>query len=191
METICEHCGRPFQAQRSTARFCCGTCRVAYRRASIAGQPKPVVVAPAPSSDGRRTLPAGWEDVFLSALAETGKVPTACQIAGVSHMTPYRRRKSDIDFAQRYEDAENLATKLLEREAWRRASEGVDKPVWYKGEQIGVERQYSDTLLIFLLKARDPAKYRDNYQNNVNVQVGDQVQIVFDFGRLDERDNVI
>jgi len=31
------------------------------------------------------------------------------------------------------------------------------KPVYYQGEQCGEVREYSDTLLIFILKARDPA----------------------------------
>ena len=48
----------------------------------------------------------------------------------------------------------------LEDEAIRRAREGVDEPVFYKGEHCGNVRRYSDTLLIFMLKARKPDVYR-------------------------------
>ncbi len=46
---------------------------------------------------------------------------------------------------------------LLEAEAWRRAVEGVEKPVgWYKGKPGGYVREYSDTLLIFPLRGLRP-----------------------------------
>jgi hypothetical protein len=48
----------------------------------------------------------------------------------------------------------------LEDEAVRRAYEGVERPVFQGGKQVGVVREYSDTLLIFLLKALRPEKYR-------------------------------
>ena len=31
---ICEHCGKSFEAKRSTARFCGAKCRVAFNRAA-------------------------------------------------------------------------------------------------------------------------------------------------------------
>ena len=53
------------------------------------------------------------------------------------------------------------AADVLEREAWRRASEGVKQPVFYQGEVCGHVRKYSDVLLIFLLKGARPDKYRE------------------------------
>ena len=41
-------------------------------------------------------------------------------------------------------------------------SKKVQKPVgWYKGKPGGTVREYSDILLIFLLKALRPEKYRE------------------------------
>jgi hypothetical protein len=40
--------------------------------------------------------------------------------------------------------------------------EGVEEPIVYQGEITNTVRRYSDTLLIFLLKARRPEKFRDN-----------------------------
>lgn len=43
----CESCGREFQAKRSTARFCCSTCRShAYRAYAYQGELQP----PAPNA---------------------------------------------------------------------------------------------------------------------------------------------
>ena len=52
---------------------------------------------------------------------------------------------------------------MLEAEARRRAAIGVDEPVFYKGKVVGHIRKYSDNLLMFLLKAHWPEKFRDNY----------------------------
>ena len=42
--------------------------------------------------------------------------------------------------------------------------EGVRKPVFYQGAICGSVREYSDTLLMFLMKGAMPEKYRDNYR---------------------------
>jgi hypothetical protein len=39
--------------------------------------------------------------------------------------------------------------------------DGTVKAVYHQGMQCGEEIQYSDTLLIFLMKAHDPDKYGD------------------------------
>ncbi len=43
--------------------------------------------------------------------------------------------------------------------------EGVEEPVgWYKGVPGGTVRRYSDVLLMFLLKALRPEKYRERVE---------------------------
>jgi hypothetical protein len=54
-----------------------------------------------------------------------------------------------------------LGTEALEYEAVRRAYHGVEEPVFYNGVQCGSVTKYSDKLLMFLLRARNPAKYRE------------------------------
>jgi len=51
----------------------------------------------------------------------------------------------------------------LEAEAWRRAVEGVEKPVFQGGVQVGVIREFSDSVLMFLLRARKPEVYWERY----------------------------
>jgi hypothetical protein len=71
------------------------------------------------------------------------------------------RRAADEAFARAWEDALEQGTDSLEDEARRRALQGVEKPVFREGRQVGTVTEYSDTLLIFLLKARRPEKFRD------------------------------
>ena len=101
---------------------------------------------------------------FLHALADTVNVARACRKAGIPRRTAYDWRDADPDFARRWNDALDDGIDLLEAELHRRAFEGVEKPVWHKGEQVGTTRHYSDALAMFLLKAHRPERYRDNYR---------------------------
>lgn len=105
---------------------------------------------------------AGWEERFLTALAVTGIVKRACDLAGVSRSTVYAHRENDEAFAAAWRDAEEDSADLAELEAWRRGVEGVEKPVFYKGEEVATIREYSERMLEILLKARRPEKFRDN-----------------------------
>ncbi len=103
---------------------------------------------------------------FLAQYAATGIVSYSCKLAGIARNSFYEWLEKDPVFAERAKDAEKAATELLEKEALRRAVKGVEhrKGVYHAGKKIGTEkiREYSDTLLIFLLKARDPKRYREN-----------------------------
>ena len=57
-----------------------------------------------------------------------------------------------------------MSTQRLERVAFERAAEGWDEPVFHDGAQCGVKRKFSDTLAIFLLKARRPEVYRERHE---------------------------
>lgn len=144
--------------------------------------------------------------IFLAQLADAGMVTESAQAAGVDRKTVYNWRKNDKEFAQAWDDALEAGTEILEREAARRAVDGVEEPVIYQGQptplyernQDGslkyrtvmvddgqggkIQRQEpvplldeqgnpkfltirkpSDTLMIFLLKARRPDKYRERF----------------------------
>jgi hypothetical protein len=89
----------------------------------------------------------------------------AAREAGVHPKTPYDRRRTDEAFRRAWNEAADVGTRLLEQEAARRAYHGTLKPVFHKGVECGAVREYSDVLLIFLLKARNPAKYRDGAED--------------------------
>jgi hypothetical protein len=110
----------------------------------------------------RTTKKDAWRVPFLTSLADLGNVKAAVEIAGVSRAFVYEERGRDAVFAQAWDAALETASDVMEREAFRRAVEGVDEPVFSpKGFKVGTVRKYSDTLLIFLLKGARPEKYRE------------------------------
>lgn len=99
---------------------------------------------------------------FLAAYALTGNTCRAAEAAGVDRGSHYFWYKSDEEYKAAFAVAEELACRELENEAVRRATEGVDEPVFHQGKECGKVKRYSDTLLIFLMKGAMPQKYRDN-----------------------------
>lgn len=85
----------------------------------------------------------------------------ACRAAGIGRTTAYEWKEADPDFAALWTEAEEIAADKLEREAWRRAVEGYDKPVTYQGEITGTYKEYSDRMLEILLKGHRPEKYTE------------------------------
>ena len=71
-----------------------------------------------------------------------------------------------------FAEAEQRYCDRIEREIDRRAIEGWDEPVHYKGERVDLVRKYSDTLLIFRAKGQMPQKYRDNSAVELSGNVG-------------------
>src|SRR5579883_342376 len=98
----------------------------------------------------------------LAALAAPGSVSRAARLAGVPRRTAYDWRAADEAFGKAWDEALERGTDVLEDEAVRRASEGTLRPVFQGGKKVGTVREYSDLLLIFMLKARRPDKYRDS-----------------------------
>ena len=124
----------------------------------------PAKRAPRKKPTREKTRGPVWERAFLAALADTGNVRAACTAAEIGHSTVYDRRKAVDRFADAWDDAMEQAADMLEAEALRRAAHGVKEPVYYKGKVVGHVLKYSDVLLIFLLKAARPAKFRDHYR---------------------------
>lgn len=114
-------------------------------------------------------------EAFFAALAETANVTKACAAIAITRRTAYNWREADPEFAAGWDRAMKAAVLGLEDEAHRRAFEGLDKPVFYQGEECGTVREYSDTLAIFLLKAHNPEKYRENskVELEANIRVND------------------
>jgi hypothetical protein len=119
----------------------------------------------------RAKMTAAKKEIFLAELAKTGNISASCKAADLARMTAYDHRAADEAFRAAWDEAIDIYIDSLEREADRRAVEGCTKKKFLKngepvidpetGEQY-VEREYSDTLLIFRLKALKPDKYREN-----------------------------
>lgn len=102
----------------------------------------------------------------LEAYAECGTVTYAARTAGVGRRTIYDWLEHDPDFARDFDEAGEEAVDSLEKEARRRALDGVVEPVgFHQGVAGEYVRRYSDTLLIFLLKGARPEKYKDRHEH--------------------------
>lgn len=112
---------------------------------------------------------------YLRAIGQVGTLTAGCKAAKASPHTVYKWREHDETFALQEQQARNAFADLLEEEAVRRAHKGVKKPVYQGGELVGHIDEYSDTLLIFLLKAVRPDKYRErvDMRHSGGVNVGD------------------
>ena len=108
---------------------------------------------------------------FLAAFGEHATVAAAAKAAGVGRRTHYDWLTSDDAYAERFKEVEEDVTESLEAEARRRAQLGVEEPVFYQGERVDTIRRYSDTLLIFLLKARRPNVYRERIDHRVDQRI--------------------
>lgn len=76
------------------------------------------------------------------------------------------------EFAKAWDEAKILGLDKLEDELLRRAHDGVEKPVFYKGRKLKhTIREYSDTLGIFLLKGGKPEKYRERVEHSGSVDL--------------------
>jgi hypothetical protein len=67
--------------------------------------------------------------------------------------------KDDKDVHAQITEAERVGALSLQSEAIRRAVHGVEKGVYFKGERVDTEIQYSDGLLTTLLKGRLPETF--------------------------------
>jgi hypothetical protein len=104
---------------------------------------------------------------FLARLEETGNVTLSAAAAKVSRNTLYRHRREDEAFRKRWAEAEELGDGALEDEARVRATQGWLRPIFQGGKLVGHEPVKSDALLITMLKAARPEKYRERTQTEL------------------------
>ena len=121
--------------------------------------------------------PPIWHKAFLNALARTGNVAGSAELVGMSRAAAYKARRTNKRFAAKWEEAIDVATDAMELEARRRGMSGVAEPVYYQGQQVGHVQKYSDVLLIFLLKAHRPEKYRDHHVVETSAPGGGPIQV--------------
>ena len=105
-----------------------------------------------------------WVDAYIEALRVTGLEATARGIAQVSKRAVDNLLADDLEFSSEVSDTLDQWADKLEREAYRRGVEGIEKGIYYKGKLEATEIQYSDTLLQTLLKAKRPDQFGDKKQ---------------------------
>lgn len=97
-----------------------------------------------------------------------GDLHVSARRAGVSIDFLTKWMRDDKAAAEEVEEAQRVGWMALESAAIERAVHGVEKGVWFKGEKVGVELQYSDALLVKLMEARIPAYNKKEAGNTFN-----------------------
>lgn len=125
------------------------------------------------------------EAIFLDGLRRGFSVSLAASAAGVGRSTVYDWRLDCSIFAEQWDDAKEEGTDLLEDEAWRRAVTGIDKHVgFYQGVSNVTVKEYSDTLLILLLKSRRRSKFGDKLETDseasVSVNLNEEDRVILE-----------
>ncbi len=116
--------------------------------------------------------PADWPDRFLVEFAKTGNVSDAARRAKVTRQAVYAHAAADEAFSKAWQQAREQAADALELEAFRRAVRGCRKPVFYRGEKCGEVLEYSDTLLLALLKANRPDRFAERSKTEHSGSIG-------------------
>lgn len=117
------------------------------------------------------------EEVCLALTLHCGDLVEAAKYSGVSPMFIQRWMKDDTDAAERIQEAQQVGYLGLESEARRRAVDGIEEDVYYKGEVVGKKVSYSDGLLGKLLEANVP-KYSKKEQSGNNFLGPTQINIM-------------
>ena len=111
----------------------------------------------------------GWspdkQRAFVEALADSGSVATAAQRVGMSESSAYRLRRSPgaEAFDRAWSAAIDAASKKLLDAAFERAIVGSEEPVFDReGNRVGRRLRQSDRLLMFLLRAYGPDRFRES-----------------------------
>lgn len=116
-----------------------------------------------------REMQHAKRDAFLAAFTKLGTLTHAAEAAGCDRGQHYRWMDTDPEYPHLFSEASKSAHDNLEREAVRRAVEGTEKPVYQGGKLVGTIREYSDTLLIFIMKGAMPSKYRERVEVTLDV----------------------
>jgi transposase len=104
--------------------------------------------------------------IFLDSFKQTANISESCKDADINRSTFYDWLERYEEFSIFYHQAEQIANDRLRREILRRGVEGWLEPQFSAGKNMGNVRKYSDTLLIFLAKARMP-EFREKQQIDI------------------------
>ncbi len=121
----------------------------------------------------RKRRADGWsidrQRHFIETLAATGSVTEAAQQTNMSTVSAYRLRNAPdgAPFATAWEIAVQAAARRLTDIAMDRVIHGSDEPVFDRdGRRVGRRIKYDDRLLMFMLGALQPERYRHAHRQD-------------------------
>ena len=121
-----------------------------------------------------------FKETFINMLSEIPNITAVCKLLRVGYTAVNGARKKDPKFDSSVKEAIECGYDMLEEEARRRAVDGVLEPVFFRGEEVGSIRRYSDQLLSQLLKGYRPKKF--NPGANVSIDSGEKVNLTINIG---------
>ncbi len=124
---------------------------------------------PAPRARIAAVFSALRQSQFLEAFSNCGSVQQASRWAKITRTAHYNWLRDDPTYPARFEEALAAAARRFEDEAVRRAVEGTTKGIYYKGKRVAVEREYSDSLLMFILKCRNRKVFGDKSEDTLHI----------------------
>jgi hypothetical protein len=83
--------------------------------------------------------------------------------------TPLGWMKNDPEYRKSFEEAREEACGLLEDEAVRRAYQGTLRPQAMGSGKVSMASEFSNQLLMFLLKCRNPKVFGDRQEDTVQI----------------------
>ncbi len=147
------------------------------------------------------------QETFLAAFALNANVMLSCRKAGIDRTLVYKWCEHDTEFNIRFKQAELDANDMIRGAIYQRGVQGVEKPALSMGKVVyeevpgGIDeegkpivkrkplmlREYSDSLLALLAKARMP-EFREKQQLEMSGPGGIpmQMQHTHDFSRLSD-----
>lgn len=126
----------------------------------------------------RRLEVDAWRRTFLAVLSRTCNVQRAAHQAGVDRATVYAHRRADPAFRLAWRNAKRDAVRNLEATAWRRATVGYTETTVERGREgkrVTTKHRTDSRLMMFLLKAHAPEKYKDRSSVELTAVAAPQV----------------
>ena len=114
--------------------------------------------------------PSARVRAFLAAYRLTASITRSAKAAKIRREAHYRLLERSPHYKALFAAADIEAGQTLRDEAVRRAVEGVSRPLFYHGQRVKgqVVREYSDQLLLALLKARYPREFRERVEHGLD-----------------------
>jgi hypothetical protein len=131
----------------------------------------------------RKAIRDARKAAFLEAFAQTGVIRWAAATVPVDRHAVYDWCRDDPEFKVAFDAAEEDSADRLEQEAFRRSHDGVEKYVVSHGSVVHfdgkplIERTYSDQLMMFLLKARRPERFRERQSVELSGKDGGPIEV--------------
>lgn len=126
----------------------------------------------------------------LELVAQGHTQGMAAEAVGVGRMVITRAKQADPEFAEAFQQAWEAGLDPMLDEARRRAVDGVED---FRLDRDGNEhpiRNYSDNLLMFLIKQRDPS-FRENHRVEISGIGGGAVPVEVEGGRVTSLGDVV